>query len=139
MKFPVLSIAKFVVSGAVGLGAGKVVSAVLKEHVKPETLFDKVTMTAAAWAISGITATASKKYANDTIDDVYGYGERMWVQIQIQRKLTKINDGEMTFEEAGLDLSQVHKDDAGIWVANEAFSFSGAAKNNETVVTGEII
>lgn len=139
MKFPVLSIAKFVVSGAVGLGAGKVVSAVLKEHVKPETLFDKATMTAAAWAISGITATASKKYASDAIDDVYGYGERMWTQIQIMRKLAKINENEMTFEESGLDQTQFHLDENGRWVANEGFLSSVAPKTDDSVVTGMVV
>lgn len=103
MNFNATSVVKFVASGIVGMGTGKIVSAVIKDHVKPETLIDKVSIVAASFVISGIATKATKKYTDETIDETIGNVTKAIVKFKTDGKLAKINRGESTIEDEGLD------------------------------------
>lgn len=112
-----LRVVKFVASGVVGLGTSKVVSGIIKNHVTPETLIDKVTITAASWVISGIATTATKKYSDETIDEGVKAVKNIVKEFKTSAQLGRINKGESTFETEGLDQARFRKDEGGKWVA----------------------
>lgn len=116
MKFNALSVVKVVASGVVGLGTAKIVGSIIKDHVKPETLIDKITVTAAASVISGIVTNATKDYTKQTIDDVVETAATLIDQLKTSQKVAKINRGESTFEKEGLDQSRFRKNEKGHWV-----------------------
>lgn len=101
--FNALTAAKFVVSGVVGIGAGKIVAGVIKNNIKPSSVIDKVTMVAGAWAISGIVAKASKKYTDESIDECYNFATEQINIFKTDAKLGRIQRNESTFEKEGLD------------------------------------
>ncbi len=100
--FNALSVIKFAASAVVGVGTAKIVGKVIKDHVTPETLIDKVTVTAAAWVISGIATTATKKYVNETVDDIATTVTETIDNFKVDGKLGRINREESTFEQEGL-------------------------------------
>lgn len=113
--FNVLSIAKWTVSAAVGVGASKIVGGIVKNHVVAETRFDKVVITAATFVISSMTAKATKQYTDDTIDEVATAVMSGINTTKLKGKLNRINNGESSFEKEGLDETEfVQKD--GHWI-----------------------
>lgn len=114
--FTALSAVKFVVSGVVGIGTGKIVSAVVKDHVNPETLIDKISMAGATWAMGGVAAQATKKFTNEAIDDIYKGVTETWAELKLKSKLTKISLGETTFEAEGLNPADYHRGEDGVYV-----------------------
>jgi hypothetical protein len=115
MNINALSITKFVAAGIVGIGTGKIVGKIIKDHVKPETLIDKVTVTAAAWVISAVVTKATKQYTEETIDEVVEMVTTGVGKIKLNTKLNNISDGHTTFEKEGLDPSQFRKNEKGRW------------------------
>lgn len=116
--FTALTAVKFVVSGVVGIGTGKIVSGIVKDHVNPETLIDKVTIAGATWAFGGIAASATKKFTNDAIDEIYNGVNDTIAKMKEAQKLTRINKSESTFEAEGLDQTRFRKEPTtGKWVA----------------------
>jgi hypothetical protein len=115
MAFNVLSSVKIVVSGIVGIGAGKIAKDIITNQINPETLIDKVTTVAGAWAIAGMVADASKNYTDKAIDDVYGYGVKIVDRVKDQQKLNRIDRDESTFEKEGLDPALYRKGAGGKW------------------------
>lgn len=113
--FNALSVLKFAASGVVAIGTSKIVGQVIKTHVTTETLIDKVTVTAAAWVLSGVVTTATKDYTNKTIDDIAGSISEVISKQKVALKLARINRGESTFEQEGLDASKFHKKDDQKW------------------------
>lgn len=103
--FNALSAVKLVVSGIVGVGTGKIVSGIVKDHVNPETLIDKVAIVAATWTLSGVVTNQTKKYTNDMIDEVYTNVSDAVASVRESAKLNRINRGESTFMEEGLDIN----------------------------------
>jgi methyltransferase-like protein len=93
MNFNATSVVKFVASGIVGMGTGKIVSAVI----------DKVSIVAASFVISGIATKATKKYTDETIDETIENVTKAIVKFKTDGKLAKINRGESTIEDEGLD------------------------------------
>ena len=63
-------IAKNVVSFIVGAGTAKIVGQVIKNNTQPESMTDKVTMTAGAFVIGGMAAEATKKNTDQKIDEL---------------------------------------------------------------------
>lgn len=105
-----LSAVKFVASGVVGIGAGKIVGKIIKNNVSPETLIDKVTVVSASWVISGIVTTATKKYTNEMIDETYNGVVGIVDKFKLDAKLGRISRGESTFETEGLNSADYIKD-----------------------------
>lgn len=109
IMFNALSATKFVVSGLVGIGTAKIVTQVIKNNVTSETLIDKVTMLAAAWSIGGVAAKVTKKYTEDSIDDI-AKGVVFYVdKAKLASKLGRINREESTFEKEGLTADDYRK------------------------------
>lgn len=122
MGFNALTVAKFVVSGVVGIGTGKIVGKVIKTHVTPETLIDKVTVTAAAWVIGAIATERTKTYTNDMIDDVVQQGSRVVNDVKLSGKLGRINRQQSSFEEEGLDRTEFERNpNNGRWQKIKTF------------------
>lgn len=117
--FNALSAVKFAVSGVVGIGTGKIVSAVIKNNVSPESLIDKVTIVAASWTLSGVVTTAAKKYTNEMIDEVYNGVKNGLNDFKHSAALRRINAGESTWEDEGLDQNDYRMDSFGIWSKRE--------------------
>lgn len=112
--FNALSAAKFVVSGIVGIGTGKIVGSIIKNNVPtPETLIDKVTITGAAWVIGGIATKATKSYTNETIDEAYSAVRQIFTGLKESAALERIRRGESTFEKEGLDSAKYKMGDNG--------------------------
>lgn len=101
--FNALSVAKVVISGVVGVGTGKIVAKIIKNNVNPETLLDKVTITAAAWVIGAVTTEYTKKYTDDTIDNVVKLATETIDKFKLGAKLNRIEREESTFEDEGLN------------------------------------
>jgi hypothetical protein len=121
-NFNALAVTKFIVSGIVGIGTAKIVGGVIKEHVKPETLIDKVTITAAAWVLSGVTTTATKKYTNEIIDGVAEAVTAGVDKFKHDAKLGRIDREESTFEEEGLNPDDYRKSpETNKWVKIEKY------------------
>lgn len=107
--FSALSAAKWVVSGVVGIGTGKIVGGIVKNHVAIETQIDKVTITAASWVISAMAVKATKNHTNELIDEVVGGVTEAVSDIKLAQKLNRINKGESTFENEGLNEADFEK------------------------------
>jgi len=103
IKLDAVKIAKFAISGIVGMGTHRIVSGFIKNNVAPETLIDKVTVLGASWVVSGIATTATKKYADETVDQVVEATKEIYTKLQENTKLGRINRGESTFEQENLD------------------------------------
>lgn len=114
--FNALSVVKMAVSGVVGLGTGKIVAGIVKNHVTPETLIDKVSIISATWAMAGVASTATKKYTDETIDKVYGDVSEAVITLKTNMKLKRINAGVSNFEDEGLDRDSFVKNFEGKWV-----------------------
>lgn len=119
MQFNKIAVAKFLASAVVGIGTGKIVGKIIKNNIQPETLLDKVTVTAAAWVIAAIATERTKKYTDDTIDSVVKSTNDAIYKIKTTQKLGRISRGESTFEDEGLKESDFTKNDKGGWVIAE--------------------
>lgn len=116
MNLNALAVVKFVASGVVGIGTGKIVGKIIKNNVTPETLIDKVTVLAAGWVIAGIATNATKKYTDDMVDDVVKAATVVVDKVKTDNKLNRINRFESTFEKEGLDPSKFKRNDSDKWV-----------------------
>lgn len=115
--FNALSVVKVAVSGVVGIGTGKIVSAVIKNNVSPESLIDKVTIVAASWTLSGVVTTATKKYTNEMIDEVYNGVTEFVDNAKERAALRRISDGETDWADEGLDENDFARSpQTGRWV-----------------------
>ena len=104
LVFSALSAVKLVASTVVGVGTGKIVSGVIKSNIAtPEKLIDKVAIVAATWTLSGVVTNVTKKYTNDMIDETYNGIVDYVKEIKRTAALRRINAGESTFEDEGLD------------------------------------
>lgn len=61
---------KKTVSTVVGLGTGAIVSQLIKRNVDEESGLDKVSIPLASYAIAGLAADATRRYAEQTLDDL---------------------------------------------------------------------
>jgi hypothetical protein len=114
-------ICKFLVSGAVGIGASKIVKEAIKSFApEPKNLFDKVTIAAGAWILGGIVATAVRKNSNETIDSVLDAGDFLVETVQKSVALAKIDRQQSTFEdEPVLNKADYEKGENGKWRRRE--------------------
>lgn len=115
--FNALSITKVVVSGLVGIGTAKIVTQIIKNNVTAENALDKVTMLAAAWSIGGVAAKVTKKYTEDSIDDIAKSVTFYVDKAKLASKLGRINREESTFEQEGLVADDYRKNpETNKWV-----------------------
>lgn len=115
-----LNAGKWVTAGIVGIGTKKIVTAIIKDHVQPEKMVDKVTISAATWVLSGIATAAAKKFTNEMIDDGVKNVAAILTMIELAQKLARINENASTFEKEGLDPKNYIKDSkTGKWVAKK--------------------
>lgn len=114
--FNALTAVKFAVSGIVGIGTGKIVGGVIKNNISPETLIDKVTVTAAAWVIGAMATKATKTHTDEMIDEVYEGVTKVYRETQDKNKLSRINAGTSTWEKEGLDRDDYVMNADAVWV-----------------------
>lgn len=119
MNFSAVGVAKLVVSGLVGIGTGKIVANVIKNHITPETLIDKVTVTAAAWVIGAIATEATKDYTDELVDTISEAITSVIDKVKTNQKLSRINKGESTVEEEGLDPDLFERDENNVWIVRD--------------------
>lgn len=103
MSFDKIKIVKFVATGIVGMGTGKIVGRIIKNNITPETLIEKVTVTAAAWVISAVITKATKGFVDEQIDDAVETVSTIVEKVKLAEKLGRINKDQSTFEKEGLD------------------------------------
>lgn len=115
MKINALSVVKFAVSAVVGMGTGKIVSKIIKDHIRPETLIDKAAVAAATFVIAAMATEATKDYTNNFIDETVEGGKKIVKAVKDNKAIVKLNRGEITLEESGLDPETVYKDSDGVW------------------------
>lgn len=119
MKFT--TVAKFVKIAAatvVASGTKTIVAGIIENNVKIGRPKDKIAVTAATWVISGIVATAAKKYTDETVDETMGTitdGLNWLKGLKVDKSLSRINKGESTFEAEGLDQDDFVKDEDDKW------------------------
>lgn len=65
-----LSIVKTVVKTVVGVGAGKIVSDVIKAHVVPTSILDQVTVATAGVVLGSMVADVAAEYTDAKVDEV---------------------------------------------------------------------
>lgn len=114
--FSTLKAVKFVASGIAGMGTKKIIQGVIEQHVKTDTLVEKVTVTAASWVISGFVTAAIKKYTDDSIDNTVKVVTDIVDQFKLNDKLKRVNSGESTFSDEGLDSEDFMQDENEKWV-----------------------
>ena len=68
--YAAIGVIKFAVSAIVGAGTTTIVRTAIRNTVEPESLKDKVTVTAATVVIGSMAANAAKSYTDNTIDDI---------------------------------------------------------------------
>lgn len=119
MAITKLGVAKFIASGIVGLGTGKIVRDIIKENVTPKTLVDKVAIAAATWAIAGIATKQAKKHTDEWVDDAFETITMIKSRFELKQKVNRLNRGESTLEDEGLTLEQVRQNDEGKWEIND--------------------
>lgn len=107
------------VSVVVGIGTGKIVGQIIKNNITPETLRDKVTVTAASWAIGAMVGSATKKFTEKEFDTAVEQGTKLFNKFKQSSKLARVNTGQSTFEEEGLNPSEFEKNKEGKWVRSE--------------------
>lgn len=103
MKLTAIAVTKFVTSGAVGIGTGKIVSGIIKNNVSPTKLIDKVTIAAASFMIGSMAAEATKKYSDNLIDEVVKVATGIKKSYEVAGSLARINAMASTWEDEGLD------------------------------------
>lgn len=69
-KLTKVDIAKSAVGFVVGSGAYMIASAIIKEHVAPETMPQKVKIAAGSMVLAMMVADAATKYTDRTIDGI---------------------------------------------------------------------
>jgi hypothetical protein len=117
MMFNKLGIVKMVATGIVGIGTGKIIGQIIKNNTAaPETLIDRVTMTAAAWVISSVVTAVTKKHADEMIDEFVNGVTKTVDKFKTADKLNRINKGQSTFSDEGLDQAKFRKDEDDRWV-----------------------
>lgn len=114
-KISAVTVLKFAAAAVVGSGTSKIVKGIISAHVPLNTPKDKITVTAATWVLSGIVATAAKKYADDSIDGVVGSIMEYYTEVKTNAALDRINKGESSFEAEELAEADFDKKD-GNWV-----------------------
>lgn len=119
MNFSTLGVVKVVVSGIVGIGTGKIVGKIIKDHVQPVTLIEKVTVIGASWAIGAFASEKMKKYTDEQVDSIVESFTSVKDKVKENLTLTKVNRGEQTFEESGLDPAKYHLNSEGKWQRHE--------------------
>jgi len=115
LMFNALSAVKFVASGIVGIGTGKIVGRIIRNNITPETLVEKVSVTAAAWVIGSMAAKATKQYTDEIIDETATSVKEVVENIKTAGKLSRINKGESGFESEGLDKNDFVQDKDLFW------------------------
>lgn len=65
-----LDIAKAAAKFVVGAGTSKIVHAIIQNNVSPETITEKVTITAASITLGSLAADISAKYTDAKIDQL---------------------------------------------------------------------
>ena len=113
--FNALSVVKFAVSGVVGIGTGKIVHSVIRNHVTPETLVDKVSIISAGWVIAAMATKATKEHSDEIISDTYDSVVKIVDQFKKKAQLDRINKGQSTFETEGLNKEDFEMDAEGAW------------------------
>lgn len=120
MRINPVSVAKFIVSGAVGIGTSKIVKKVIESNVSaPDKLFDRITMLASTTVITAIFVDQTKQYSDKMIDDVVDAGTKIVEEFKLRAALGRINRSESTFEEEKLDSDNFHRDQNNKWVPNK--------------------
>lgn len=118
--FSKLAVVKFVATGLVGLGTGKIIGSIIKNNVTPANIIEKVSVVAATAALSGLVTSGAKKYTDDIIDSIVAEVQPIVDSVKLRAKLGRIDRNESTFEKEGLDATKYHKDEkSGLWVPND--------------------
>lgn len=65
-----LEITKAAAKFIVGAGTSKIVSSIIQNNVSPETLTEKVTITAGSIALGSMVADITSKYTDAKIDEI---------------------------------------------------------------------
>lgn len=65
-----LDITKTVVSTVVGFGTTQIVHGIVRRNTDPENIVDSVAVTAAAVAIGMMASRATKRFTDQTIDEI---------------------------------------------------------------------
>lgn len=66
---------KAVTNAIVGIGTAKIVNAIIKNNVQPETVTDKVTVATSSFVLGAMVADISSRYTNAKIDAAVAFIE----------------------------------------------------------------
>lgn len=66
----------------VGLGTKQIVTAIIRNHVDPDKVTDKIVIEAATWVLSGLVAQEAKHYTDEMIDNLV----EQWTKLKSQIK-----------------------------------------------------
>lgn len=113
--FSKLSVVKYIATGIVGIGTGKIVGNIIKNNVPINSLADRITVTAASFIITGLVTQATKNHTDEMIDNVVGTVTKVVDNVKTSAKIDKVNRGESTIDEEGLDVSKLQRNDQGKW------------------------
>lgn len=69
-KMTKTDVAKAVVSIVVGSGTYMIVSAIVKNNIVPETVFQRLKVNAGTFVLASMVADASSKYTDNAIDKI---------------------------------------------------------------------
>jgi hypothetical protein len=114
----VVNVAKIAAATVSANGARKIIAGIVENNVTVGKPKDKIAVVAATWVLSGIVATACKKYTDNSIDSAVSKAKGYFETMELKNALARINKGESTFEQENLveaDFTKVN----GLWTKAE--------------------
>ena len=79
-----LQLLKAVTNAVVGIGTAKIVSAIIKNNIEPETVTEKVTVTAGSYVLGAMVADVTSRYTNAKIDEIAAFVAEFRAEFQNQ-------------------------------------------------------
>lgn len=81
-----VTVTKFVVRSAVGLGTSKIVHSIIKNNIQPEKTIENIEVATASMMIGMMAADATKKYTDAKIDEYVAAWKKLTTKIKETEK-----------------------------------------------------
>lgn len=109
-------IAKTVTAGVVAAGVHRIVKGVIKTTTPVDSRWDKITIGAATFVMTGVVVTAAKSFTHEFVDEIFDTLIQARDEIGLSLKLDRINENQSTFLDEGLDpVDFVRNQKTGKW------------------------
>lgn len=81
-----IDFAKKAVALVIGVGTKQIVTSIIRDHVDPEKVTDRIAIEAATWVLSALVAREAKRYTDEMIDELLSQWQKLKSQIKEARE-----------------------------------------------------